>query len=78
MNKQRRKELAEVFVVLEGARDALESLKDEEQCYYDNMPESIQEGQRGEAADEAIDAMDDAITSLEDAVRSIGEAIGEE
>lgn len=44
----------------------LESLRDEEQDYYDNMPEGFQNGEKGEAAQSAVDALENAITQLEE------------
>ena len=48
MNKARRKRLAEAAELLEQARDILEEVKDEEQEAHDNLPESFQQGERGE------------------------------
>lgn len=73
MNAQRRKALAELMdriSKLESDRDeikdALETLRDEEQESFDNMPEGLQQGDRGQAMEEAIGALDDAISNLED------------
>lgn len=46
---------------------ALESIRDEEQEYLDNMPESLQGGEKGDMAQSAIDAMDAALDSLTEA-----------
>lgn len=77
MNKQRRKALAEVQEALTVVQDALETLKSEKEDYYDNMPESIQDGMRGEVAQEAINALDDALSNISDAAEYIGAATGE-
>jgi hypothetical protein len=66
MNDARRKQIEEVLGRISEARADLETLKDEEQDYYDNMPESFQNGQNGEKAQAAIDALDEAINKLED------------
>lgn len=72
MNKDRRKELARIVALIERlretideARDALDSVKSEEQEYFDAMPESFQSGDKGSAAQAAIDAMDNAYSDLE-------------
>jgi hypothetical protein len=78
MNKQRRKELADVMDELSKFAAALvlvpnlaeileklESLKDEEQDYYDNMPEGLQNGDKGAAAQQAVSDMENAISALE-------------
>ena len=46
-------------------KEELESVLSEEQDYYDNMPESFQNGQRGEASQQAIDAIQQAIDNLD-------------
>lgn len=72
MNKDRRKQIAEVTAripELESLRDelkdALESIRDDEQEYFDNMPESFQYADKGTSAQEAIDALDAAIDALD-------------
>lgn len=41
-------------------RNAIEQDKDDEQEYKDNMPESMQDGEKGQAADQAIEYLDAA------------------
>ena len=89
MNKARRKALAEMTTQLEDIISQLEDfaigdLKDEEQDYFDNMPESLQGGEKGDAAQTALDAMeavadhvDTALDALRSAVESLGDASGE-
>ena len=57
-------------------RAAIETLKDKEQDYYDNMPESFQGGEKGERASEVVSVMEDAVSSLDDAISSL-ESAGE-
>ena len=73
MNKDRRKEIQDIInrmAELESLRDelkeAIEAVRDEEQEYYDNMPEGLQGSDRGYAAEEAISNLDEAISALED------------
>lgn len=80
MNNERRKVIeaqkAQVETLLESLKDLgkqasdikleLESARDEEQDYYDNMPESLQGGDKGERAQAAVSALEDAIGSLEE------------
>lgn len=54
MNKTRRKAIQDVIARLETLRDEVESLLNEEQDYYDNMPEAFQNGDKGLAASDAI------------------------
>ena len=48
MNAQGRKEIAKYIASLNEIKDKLESLKDDEEEKYDNMPEGLQDSERGE------------------------------
>lgn len=74
MNRQRRREIESVIEKLEELKSAIEGLRDDEQDYYDNMPENFQFGEKGELAEEAITNMEDAINSLEDVIGSLESA----
>ena len=72
MNKIRRKELAHIVAKLEELealhleiKEALEAVLDEEQEALDNLPESLQESERGEQMQEYIDTMESALDDLE-------------
>lgn len=73
MNNERRKRLDEIKERISSImneltgdiEDQLQSIRDEEQEYYDNMPESIQNGERGERTQQVIDSLDEAISDLE-------------
>lgn len=73
MNKERRKAIESALADILKARDiiadaksALETARDEERDYFDNMPESLQGGDKGERASAAADALDEVCSSLED------------
>lgn len=74
MNNLRRKTLQNLYDIIANAKDNLDEVRDEEECYKDNMPENLQGSERYERAEEAIDALESAISSLEDALDSIEEA----
>lgn len=90
MNRQRRKEISDLLEKISGAltnaRGYLEDLdffRDEEDTAYENLPESLQYGERGQAMQDAIDALDDFQSALEmacddgdTAVEDLREAIG--
>jgi len=72
MNNQRRasiRKLIERTDELRGQIDDLhqeiDTIKSEEDEYFDNMPESLQSGEKGEKAQAAIDAIQTAIDVLE-------------
>lgn len=55
MNKSRRNELSRIADELENLREDLDSVASEERDAYDNLPESLQESERGCAMEEAAD-----------------------
>lgn len=75
MNKQRRKELQEVITELESQKSRIADLLAEEQEYFDNMPESFQDGERGQQSQSAIDALENVEGSIDEAIQYIEEAI---
>lgn len=75
MNRTRRKCLANLSELLEELRISVETLRDEEQEYMDNMPENLQGSIRYEAAEEAVSNLEDAMDSIGDAISSIEEAM---
>ena len=74
MNNKRRKSIGEIGDKIEEIKAGLESLRDDEKEYLDNMPEGPRDGEKGGTAQTALDNLDDAINNLEDAISSIGEA----
>lgn len=75
MNKSRRATLNMIANALQELKSQLETVRDEEQDAFDNMPESFQESERGETMQEMIDNMDYANDSLDDAISYISEVI---
>jgi len=69
MNKDRRKRIGDVLEILRAID--LESIKDEEQDAFDNMPESLQQGDRGQDAETAISNLEEAINSIESAISAL-------
>ena len=65
MNKNRRKMIRKIVEQLGGLKEELDSVKDEEQEALDSMPENLQESERGEEMQKAIDVMEDACGDLE-------------
>ncbi len=72
MNKARRKAIDGVVAKLQELRDEVESLLSEEQDYYDNMPESFQDGEKGQAASDAISYMESASGYIDNAIEELG------
>jgi uncharacterized coiled-coil DUF342 family protein len=74
MNSKIRKRLEAIETALSEFKDELETIKDEEQEKYDNMPESFQDADKGQAMMNAIDELDYAVSSLDDCIGNIGNA----
>ena len=57
MNKERRKRIREAMEALDTAHNILIDVYDEEQEAFDNLPEGIQNGDRGEQMSEYIETI---------------------
>lgn len=74
MNKQRRKQIDQIITrlqdelapLIDSIREEIETIRDEEQEYYDNMPESLQSGDKGDVAQSAIEALEEGVNTLEE------------
>lgn len=77
MNKARRKKLGEIIDQLENLREDLDAVASEEREAYDNLPESLQEGDRGCAMEEAADELDDICGELDDLRQRIESVVDE-
>lgn len=78
MNNERRKNIERAltlvesaWVLLEEAKGEFETARDDEQDYHDNMPESLQCGERGDKAEAAISCL----SEICDAMETIGSEI---
>lgn len=67
MNEKRRKLINGLVEKTRNLSLEVEKLKDEEQEYYDNMPEGLQNGEKGTAAYNAIESLNEAIGQLDEA-----------
>ena len=75
MNKQQRKELQGYADSLDEIRSNIETMMEEEQDKLYNMPESLQESERGEAMQEAIENLESASSSIEEAIDYLNEIL---
>lgn len=65
MNKNRRIEIARAVAMIEEAKEILENCSAEEQEYYDNMPESLQGGDKGQSAQSNVSLLDEVAGTLD-------------
>ena len=77
MNNSRRKELQILLEKVEDNKSDLETIKSEEEEYFENIPENLQSSERYDLSERSIVSMEDALSSLEDATNSIDEILNE-
>lgn len=82
MNKQRRKQLAgaiekleQAVALIEEAKETVEFVNEEEQEAYDNLPESLQESERGQTIQENIDKLEDVVYNIESYIDEINDSV---
>lgn len=65
MNAERRKRRDAIREILSAIISDIEELKDDEEGALENMPESLQESERGEKMRENVDSLEEIISELE-------------
>lgn len=76
MNKARRKAIEDIQSKIIELKELIESVCEEEQEAFDNLPESIQYSERGDAMQEAIDNLESACSSCEEVEDYLTDACG--
>jgi flagellar biosynthesis chaperone FliJ len=74
MNDQRRKRLAAALESIRLATQQLEEIRDEEQEVYDNMPSSLQDGDKGQRVQNFLDEISTLIDGLDDQTTTVQDA----
>jgi len=77
MNRIRRKKISELMEQLEVLKDELETIQQEEQEAFDNIPEAFMDTDRYSEAEEAVENLDSAFGSLEECLDCLTAAMGE-
>ena len=75
MNKARRKMLQGIIDELDAQREQLEAVQEGEQEAYDNLPDSIQDTERGETMSENASDLEQAASDLEDIIGTLQEIV---
>ena len=75
MNKERRRRLGNVYAALQAAKDELEWIREEEQDAYDNLPESLQDDDRGYELEHNVEQMESAEEALSEAIEALEEIL---
>lgn len=73
MNKGRRERLKKQLRLLEEMREEIEAIRDGEQEAYDNLPEPLQDSERGERLEENIETLDNILENLEPIAEELDE-----
>lgn len=73
MNKSRRAALNNLNVRLQYMIEELEEIYNEEEYYYENIPENLKNSERANESEEVISLMQDVVTQMEEAVGNIEE-----
>ena len=73
MNAKGRKEIAKYIASLEEIKKSLDYMRDEEEDKLYNMPEGLQDSERGEQMQEAIDTLENACDRIDEAIDSLNE-----
>lgn len=75
MNKQRRNRLQKVIDKLEELKEEVSFICEEEQEAYYNMPESLQDGERGSQMYDNISTLEDQESNFDDLIDYLQEVI---
>lgn len=65
MNKMRRRQIDQAIELIEQAMEILEQVRDDEQEAFDNLPESLQGSERGEAMEGYIYTIEEFLDTLD-------------
>ncbi|BBQ85703.1 MULTISPECIES: hypothetical protein [Enterobacteriaceae] len=74
MNNERRKRLALLAQQVTELKDDVQAVLEEEEDAFNNLPEGLQNGERGDAMQTAIAALDAAVSALEETSDQLAEA----
>lgn len=75
MNAERRKILADIIASFDSHRDRLEEVRDIEQEAFDNLPENLQQAEKGETMENAVQILDEQVQMIDDIIANLQELI---
>jgi hypothetical protein len=76
MNQARRTALNKVIAELQNQSDALSLVIDEEQEAFDNMPEGLQQSEKGQQTEENLYVLRESQEAIEEIISQIENTIG--
>lgn len=71
MNNIRRKRISNLIVKINMVKEELEDILNEEQDYYDNIPENLLGSERAELSEEAIGLLEEANESFDSIIDNL-------
>lgn len=77
MNKQRRKKLDSIHRRIVELSEEIQAVTQDEQDSLDNMPESLQEGERGQRMQDIVSDLESASDNLQEAAEILESVIEE-
>lgn len=75
MNRPRRNKISAIISSIEDLKAQVEALQNEEQETFDNMPENLQQSERGQMAESAANNLECAANDLENVIDQLNEAM---
>ena len=75
MNKDDRKRLEKATALIEEARGIVEEVGQAERDKFDNLPEGIQESERGQKFDDNAEKLDEAGANLQECIDNLADAM---
>lgn len=74
MNNKRRSRIDRAIDYLEPSLNIIRDILLEEQDAYDNLPENLQDSEKGSTMEDCIQNLEDALDSIEEAISYLEEA----
>lgn len=75
MNNLRRKQIREAMDLIQQAYEILSVVTEEEQDAFDNLPESLQESEKGEQIEQNVEELSDACDDLDSVCEALAEFV---
>ena len=73
MNKERKRKIKDIRNELSDLQCRLSSLRDDEEEYYDNIPENLQGSERAEESEEYVRLLDEIVDHIGDIIDDLME-----
>lgn len=73
MNNDRRKKLKQAVKMINEARDVVDGVMDEEQMAFDNLPEGLQEAEKGSEMEDNVSELESITEAIDEVVERIEE-----